>query len=102
MEITNKRGYFDYEITEKIEVGIQLVGCEVKSIREGNANIKDSYARIKNEELYLVNMHIAPYAFGNIHNPEETRERKLLAKKRRGNERLSKEYAATVGWQTKG
>jgi len=82
MEINNKRGFFDYEITEKLEVGIQLVGCEVKSIREGNASIKDSYARIKGDELYLVNMHVAPYKFGNINNPEETRERKLLAKKR--------------------
>lgn len=82
MEITNKRGYFDYEILEKLEVGIQLVGCEVKSIRDNNASIKDSYARIKGDELYLVNMHITPYKFGNINNPEETRERKLLARRR--------------------
>ncbi len=81
MEINNKKTYFDYEITETLEVGIQLVGCEVKSIRAGDANIKDSYARIKNEELFLINMHIAPYKQGNIQNVPETRERKLLAKK---------------------
>ncbi len=78
MEIQNKKGYFDYEILEKIEAGIQLVGCEVKSLRAGNASIKESFARIKNNEIYLVNMYIAPYAYGNIHNHEETRERKLL------------------------
>ena len=81
MEITNKRAFFDYEITDQIEAGIQLVGCEVKSIRENNASIQDSYARIKNNELFLINMHIAPYKFGNIQNPPETRERKLLIKK---------------------
>lgn len=81
MEITNKKAYFDYEILEKMEAGIVLVGCEVKSIRENNASIKDSFARIKNEELFLVNMYIAPYSHGNIHNPPETRERKLLLKK---------------------
>lgn len=78
MEIRNKRGYFDYEILEKLEVGIQLVGCEVKSLRDGNASIKESFARIKNNEIYLINMYIAPYSHGNIHNHEETRERKLL------------------------
>jgi SsrA-binding protein len=81
MEILNKRAFFDYEILEKFEAGIQLVGCEVKSIRAGNANIKDSFARVKNNELFLTNMHISPYSHGNIHNPEETRERKLLLKK---------------------
>ena len=81
MEILNKRAGFDYEILETIEAGMVLVGCEVKSIRAGNASIKDSYARIKGTELYIVNMHIAPYFQGNIQNPEETRERKLLLKR---------------------
>jgi SsrA-binding protein len=81
MEIINKRARFDYEILETYEAGIVLVGCEVKSIRAGNASIKESFARIKGEELMLVNMHVTSYAFGNIHNPEETRERKLLLKR---------------------
>lgn len=80
MEILNRQAGFHYEILETIEAGIVLVGCEVKSIRKGDANIKDSYARFKGTEIYLVNMHISPYSHGNRQNPEETRERKLLLK----------------------
>lgn len=81
MEIVNRKAGFDYEILETIEAGLVLVGCEVKSIRAGNASIKESYARVKGSEIYLVNMYIAPYAQGNRHNPPETRERKLLLKR---------------------
>ncbi len=80
MEILNRQAGFHYEILETFEAGIVLVGCEVKSIRAGDANIKDSYARFKGTEMYLVNMHISPYSHGNRQNPEETRERKLLLK----------------------
>ena len=80
MEILNRQAGFHYEILETFEAGIVLVGCEVKSIRKGDANIKDSYARFKGPEMYLINMHIAPYSHGNRQNPEETRERKLLLK----------------------
>ena len=81
MEILNRKAGFDYTILETFEAGLVLVGCEVKSIRAGNASIKESFARVKGTELYLVNMYIAPYFQGNIHNPPETRERKLLLKR---------------------
>lgn len=82
MEIKNRKATFDYEIEEKIEVGIALTGTEIKSIREGKANLKDSYAIIKNGEVFLLNMHISPYTEGNIFNHEETRTRKLLLHKK--------------------
>lgn len=82
MEIKNRKASFDYEIEEKIEVGIALTGTEIKSIREGKANLKDSYAIIKNGEVFLLNMHISPYTEGNIFNHEETRTRKLLLHKK--------------------
>ena len=81
MEIVNRKAGFDYSILETYEAGIVLVGCEVKSIRAGNASIKESFARVKGTELYLTNMYVAPYFQGNIHNPPETRERKLLLKR---------------------
>ena len=82
MEIKNKKAYFDYEILEEIETGIVLKGTEIKSIREGKANLRDSYAIIRNNEVYILNMHISQYAQGNIFNHEETRTRKLLLHKR--------------------
>lgn len=82
MEIKNKKAYFDYEILEEIETGIVLKGTEIKSIREGKANLRDSYAIIRNNEVYILNMHISPYEQGNIFNHEETRTRKLLLHKR--------------------
>jgi SsrA-binding protein len=81
MEIINRQARFNYFIEEEIECGISLVGTEVKSIRSGSANINDSYARIKNNEIYLINMFISKYKDGNIFNHEETRERKLLLHK---------------------
>ncbi len=81
MEIVNRQARFNYFIEEEIECGISLVGTEVKSIRSGSANINDSYARVKNGEIYLINMFISKYKDGNIFNHEETRERKLLLHK---------------------
>ena len=82
MEIQNRKASFDYEIIETFEVGIVLTGTEIKSIRLGKANLKDSYAIIKNNEIYLLNMHISKYDQGNIFNHDETRTRKLLMHKK--------------------
>ena len=78
MEILNRKAHFDYEIVETYEAGIVLTGTEVKSIRNGSANLKDSYALVRDNELYLLNMFIASYKEGNIFNHAETRTRKLL------------------------
>ena len=82
MEIKNKKAYFDYFIEKEIECGIVLKGTEIKSIRKGSANLKDTYARIKNNEVYLINMYIAKYEEGNRFNHDERRERKLLLHKK--------------------
>lgn len=81
MQIDNRKARFNYFIEEEIECGISLVGTEVKSIREGCANINDSFARVKNSEIFLINMFISKYKDGNIFNHEEARERKLLLHK---------------------
>lgn len=82
MEIHNRRARYDYLVLDKYEAGIVLTGTEIKSLRLGNANIKDSYAIIRGEEIYLLNMHISSYDKGNIFNHEETRTRKLLMHKK--------------------
>lgn len=81
MEIKNRKAYFDYFIEREIECGIVLSGTEIKSIRKGSANLKDTYARIKNGEVFVINMYIAPYDEGNRYNVPERRERKLLLKR---------------------
>ncbi len=81
MEIKNRKAYFDYFIEREIECGIVLSGTEIKSIRKGSANLKDTYARIKNGEVFIINMYIAPYEEGNRYNVPERRERKLLLKR---------------------
>ena len=78
MEIVNRVARHDYFIEEEYECGMVLTGTEIKSIRLGKANIKDSYAVIKNGEIFLLNMFISHYKEGNIFNHEETRTRKLL------------------------
>ncbi len=78
----NKKAYHDYFVDEKFEVGIALAGTEVKSIRQGNINLKDSYCKINNGELFVVGMHISPYEKGNIFNKDPLRDRKLLMHKR--------------------
>lgn len=78
----NKKAYFNYEILESLEAGISLMGSEVKSIREGKISLKESYAEIKRDEVFLVNCHISPYVPANIFNHEPLRERKLLLHRR--------------------
>lgn len=90
VEIQNKKAYFDYFIEDTYEAGVVLKGTEVKSIRKGSSNLKDCYARIKNGEVFLVNMYIAPYDEGNRFNHEERRERKLLLNKKEINKINSK------------
>ena len=75
----NRKARHDYFIEDRYECGIVLVGTEVKSIRAGQLNLKDSYGTIKNGELFLVGMHISPYDKGNIFNHDPFRPRKLLA-----------------------
>lgn len=78
----NPSARHNYEILDTIECGIVLYGTEIKSIRAGKVNLKDSYAGIKNGELYIYNLHISPYEFGNIYNKDPIRDRKLLVNKR--------------------
>lgn len=74
----NKKAYHDYHIEETIEAGIALLGTEVKSLREGKANLRDSYVLTKEGEAFLLNCHISPYSHGNILNHDPLRTRKLL------------------------
>jgi SsrA-binding protein len=74
----NRKAYHDYQIEETLEAGIALLGTEVKSLREGKANLKDSYVILKGGEAFLLNCHISPYSRGNIANHEPLRTRKLL------------------------
>lgn len=78
----NKKAYHEYFVEEKYEAGIALFGTEVKSIRAGAVNLKDSYCSFKDGELYVLGMHISPYEQGNIFNREPLRERKLLMHRR--------------------
>jgi len=78
----NKKAYHDYFVLEEYEAGIELVGTEVKSIRGGNLNLKDSHCAFRDGELFVVGMHISPYEKGNIFNKDPMRRRKLLMHKR--------------------
>ena len=82
LEIKNRKASFDYFIEEEIECGIVLKGTEIKSIRNGQANIKDCYAIIKNNEVFLLNMYVAKYNDASIFNHDERRTRKLLLNKK--------------------
>lgn len=82
MEILNRKARYDYEIEDTYEAGIVLTGTEIKSIRMGKVNIKDSYAIIRNNEIYLLNTHISLYDEGNRFNHDEDRTRKLLLHKK--------------------
>lgn len=77
----NPTAFHNYTIDDKLEVGIVLSGTEIKSIRNGKVNLKDSYAIIKKGEIYIVGMHISPYEQGNIFNKDPLRDRKLLLNK---------------------
>lgn len=84
VKIENKKAYHDYEIIEKLEAGIQLKGSEVKSLREGRANLKDSYAKVINGEMFLFNFYIAPYP-NSFEKIEPKRKKKLLLHKKQIN-----------------
>ena len=78
----NKKAFHDYFIEDKLEAGIELVGTEVKSVKAGKVSIKESFIRIIRNEIFVMNMHITPYEFGNINNVAESRVRKLLLNRR--------------------
>ena len=82
IEINNRKARYDYEIVDTYDSGIVLTGTEIKSIRNGDANLKDSYAIYKNGEIFLLGMHISPYKEGNQFNHDELRTRKLLLHKK--------------------
>jgi len=79
---SNRHAHHEYDILQTLEAGIELKGPEVKSIREGKVNLKDSFARPEGTELFLYNLHISPYEFGNINNPDPLRPKKLLLHRR--------------------
>ncbi|HKW08004.1 MAG TPA: SsrA-binding protein SmpB [Candidatus Dormibacteraeota bacterium] len=85
----NRRAYHDYFIDEKYEAGVMLTGTEIKSVRNGRANLRDGYVRIDGNEAWLENVHISPYAQGNVMNQEPVRPRKLLLHR--------KEIASLIG-----
>ena len=78
----NKKAYHDYFVLEKYEAGIELFGTEVKSIRAGKVNLKDSYCEIKNGEIFITGMHVTPYEHGNIFNKDPLRDKRLLMHKK--------------------
>lgn len=80
--VSNRRAFHDYEILETFEAGIVLQGTEIKSIRNHGASLQEAYVKVLHGELWLIGCSIAPYRFGNIHNHEERRDRKLLMHKR--------------------
>jgi SsrA-binding protein len=80
--ISNRKARHEYFIIEALEAGIVLTGTEVKSLRKGNANLQDSYAELRNGEVWLEGMHISPYEQGNINNHEPRRKRKLLLQRK--------------------
>lgn len=82
IEVKNKRAYFDYTVLEDLEAGFALSGTEIKSVRNGSVDLKDSFINIKNNEAFIINMYIAKYEEGNIFNHEERRTRKLLLHKK--------------------
>ena len=82
LNIRNKKAYFEYHILDKYIAGIKLLGTEIKSIREGKANINDAFCAFLNEGLYVRNMHIAEYSHGSFYNHESKRDRPLLLNKK--------------------
>ena len=79
---TNRSAYHDYHVLQKFEAGLELKGTEVKSVRAGKVNLKESYAQVVGGEVFLINCHISPYSHGNIENHDPLREKKLLLHKR--------------------
>ncbi len=93
---TNRKAYHNYFVDDEFEAGLKLLGSEVKSLRDGKVNLKDSYARFDNHELYLVNAHISPYSHATQENHEPERKRKLLMHRRELNRLETK--VATAGY----
>jgi SsrA-binding protein len=87
---TNRKAYHDYLIEEKLEAGVVLRGTEVKSLRDGRVNLHDSYASVKNGEVFLYHCHISPYSHGNVMNHDPLRVRKLLLHRKEINKLLGK------------
>jgi SsrA-binding protein len=79
---TNRKAFFNYEVLDRVEAGITLLGTEIKSIREGGLNFRDSFVEFRGGELFLVGCRIGPYSHGNLQNHDEGRDRKLLLHKR--------------------
>ncbi len=88
--VTNRKAYHDYFIEEKFEAGIMLQGTEVKSLRDGRVNLQDSYASVREGEIFLHHCHISPYSHGNLSNHEPLRTRKLLLHRKEINKLLVK------------
>lgn len=82
MEIKNRKAHYDYFIEEELEAGLELKGTEIKSLRNGSGDLRDSFAIIKNNEAFILNMYIAKYEEGNQFNHDERRTRKLLVHKK--------------------
>jgi SsrA-binding protein len=82
ISISNRKARHEYSILEALEAGIVLTGTEIKSLRQGNANLQDSYAELRSGEVWLEGMHISPYEHGNINNHDPRRKRKLLLQKK--------------------
>lgn len=80
--VSNRKAGFNYEILETFEAGIQLKGTEIKSLREGGGSLQEAFIKAEGEELWLYGCSVAPYKYGNIHNHEERRPKKLLMHKR--------------------
>ena len=90
INIKNRRASYEYELIDKYVAGMQLMGTEIKSIREGKATLADAYCYFRNEELWVKQMHITPYAQGTHYNHDQTRERKLLLNKKELSKLLAK------------
>lgn len=82
VQVSNKRAYFEYHILDTYTAGLQLLGTEIKSIRQGKANLTDAYGAFVDQDLYVFNMHIAEYSHGSFYNHESKRNRKLLLNKK--------------------
>lgn len=80
--VSNRRATFNFEILETFEAGIALQGTEIKSLRDNGGSLQEAYVKVIDSELWLIGCHIAPYRYGNVHNHEERRDRKLLMHKR--------------------
>lgn len=78
----NKKAFFDYFIEDRFEAGIELIGSEVKSIKNGKTSIKESFIRVINNEVFIMGMSVVPWKFGSVYNPDERRVRKLLLHKK--------------------